>query len=822
MKTHLLQLAEDIVARTPWIIDRWVGMVARNTEVKSADNLTFRQLMDHLPALCGDLGERLRRFGEEQPPDQERHAQLHGTTRWKQGYKLDEMIREAGLLRRVIAVECLDEFARDHPDFDAANRREAELIIHEFLDETVADSARQFASEQHRDRERSERNSQAILESALDSIIVMGEDGRVREWNQAAERMFGYSRSDALGAELASLVIPAELRDRHRAGLAKYLATGEGPLLRKRIEINALRADGSTFMVELAIAPHREGGRAVFTAYLRDITARLQQERRRGAQYTVATLVSGPEPLEEVAARLLETIGESGTWVSGALWLLNSDDDLTCHTTWRRSGRPETEFERDTRERVFARGAGLPGRVLASGRPRWVQDVAEEPQFPRAANAAASGLHSAFLFPLLCPDGVNGVVEMLSEEVLSSDEDLLHLAEALGIQIGLYIQRKKIEEELRRQKEAAETASQAKDRFLAALSHELRTPLNPVLMWACAAVEDRKLDAEFKEGLHMICRNVELEARLIDDLLDLTRINRGKLHLNFQPCQADELLEHALEIVRSQLTIRRLQISVDLQASNHNIMADSTRVQQVFWNLLKNAIKFTPEKGRIAVRSYDAAPGTVAFEISDTGPGMDPEVMPRLFTAFEQGRHTGEGLGLGLAICKAILDLHGATISAANQHGRAGAVFTIEFHTISGPVAPREPPAEKPPMTVPPRQLRILIVEDHDSTAAVMSKLLQRDGHQVTTAATVRDAMALLSDQQFDLLLSDLGLPDGNGFQVMRELSRVSNAKGIAVSGYGMDEDVARSSAAGFSAHLTKPVNVQELQETIQLVTGEW
>ncbi|HEX8078124.1 MAG TPA: response regulator, partial [Chthoniobacterales bacterium] len=231
------------------------------------------------------------------------------------------------------------------------------------------------------------------------------------------------------------------------------------------------------------------------------------------------------------------------------------------------------------------------------------------------------------------------------------------------------------------------------------------------------------------------------------------------------------------------------------------------------------AINFTPRDGRISLRSHDAAPGTLGIEIADTGSGMDPEMMPRLFSAFEQGHTTGAGLGLGLTICKAIVELHGGKISAANRRDPQGAVFTIELKTISTEAETAAPPEK--PSTAPGRRLRILFVEDHDTTATVMSKLLQRDGHDVTTAATVRDALALAKTREFDLLLSDLGLPDGNGFQVMREVAR-RQTKGIAVSGYGMEEDLARSSQAGFSAHLTKPINVQELQETIQLVTSEW
>ena len=350
----------------------------------------------------------------------------------------------------------------------------------------------------------------------------------------------------------------------------------------------------------------------------------------------------------------------------------------------RPRGSPERdidEFESETRRRVFSSGEGLPGRVFVSRVPTWLPNLEAETNFPRALFARMSGLQAAFVFPLIGSTGINGVIELYSDEVVPPDDDLMRLAGALGIQVGLYLERERTEEELRRQKEAAVMASQAKDRFLAALSHELRTPLNPVLMWARSASEDKNVDPELQEGLKMICRNIEMEARLIDDLLDLTRIARGKLQINLQPCRADALLDHALEIVRSQLFVKNLRLSVELKASNHHILADPTRIEQVFWNLLKNAYKFTPENGEVVVRSYDRAPDRVVFEISDSGQGIDAELMPKLFTAFEQGTRSGEGLGR-VAICKAVLEMHQGKIKAANKPSGHGAVFTVELKTV--------------------------------------------------------------------------------------------------------------------------------------------
>ncbi len=814
----LSEFGRFISDRTEWIADRWNKTTDGQPELALSGNTTHQQLANYLPTLCQDLGKLLEKAGKPRRNNKKRSADTHPQHRWEPGYTLDKIVRGLGHIWQIISVDCLDAFARELPEFDASARASTETIIHQFFSDLLVESAQQFAAEKAKELAGSEQNSQSILDAALDSIIVVGDDGRVQEWNIAAERLFGYSRAQAVGKEMADLIIPRELRARHRTGMAQYRATGDGSLLGRRIEMPALRSDGSRLEVELAITPYQVNDKTVFTAYVRDISERVRSQARRAAQYAIATLISGQAPLIELGPKILSTIARSGRWLFAALWVLDKNGKLLCHSTWRSPERDIDEFESETRRRVFSSGEGLPGRVLVSRAPTWLPNLEAETNFPRALFARMSGLQAAFVFPLMGSTGINGVIELYSDEVVPPDDDLLRLAGALGIQVGLYLERERTEEELRRQKEAAVMASQAKDRFLAALSHELRTPLNPVLMWACSASEDKNVDPELQEGLKMICRNIEMEARLIDDLLDLTRIARGKLQINLQPCRADALLDHALEIVRSQLSVKNLRLSVELKASNHHIMADPTRIGQVFWNLLKNAYKFTPENGEVVVRSYDGAPDRVVFEISDSGQGIDAELMPKLFTAFEQGTRSGEGLGLGLAICKAILEMHQGRIKAANKSSGQGAVFTVELKTI--PALSVIAPVQRKPAAVASRKLNILIVEDHDNTATVMSKLLKHNGHEVVTASTVRQALEVLRTTPLDLLVSDLGLPDGNGFQVMRELAKISDAKGIAISGYGMEEDLERSSRAGFSAHLTKPIDVQKLQETIQQVTA--
>jgi two-component system, cell cycle sensor histidine kinase and response regulator CckA len=524
--------------------------------------------------------------------------------------------------------------------------------------------------------------NRAILETALDCIITMDASGRVREFNPAAERVFGFTRAEAVGKELAELVIPPALRERHRRGLAHYLKTGEGPVLGRRIEINALRRDGSEILVELAITPFNIDGSLLFTAYLRDITERVRTEKRRAAQYTVASLLAGSWSLAEAGSQILEAIASSGDWIYGAIWLYDEKAQaLRCRTIWHPLTERLETFAVASRSIEFVKGEGLPGRVLASKKPTWVYDVTSDPNFPRARWAKEVDLHGGFAFPLCVEGSVNGIIELFSHHAVQPDEDLLQLVEALGTQIGLFIERRRIERELQREKENAEAANAAKDRFLAMLSHELRTPLTPVLIWAGETAKQTDVSPDVQEGLRMVCRNVELEARLIDDMLDLTRITRGKLKLQLGPADIHELLQHAMEIVGSEITGGPLKISVALQASHHELHVDAPRLQQVFWNIFRNAYKFTPEDGAISVRSYNPTTHTITIEISDSGIGIETQFLGKIFDAFEQVDAKREGLGLGLAISKAIIEMHGGTIRARSDGLGKGATFVIELPT---------------------------------------------------------------------------------------------------------------------------------------------
>jgi PAS domain S-box-containing protein len=366
----------------------------------------------------------------------------------------------------------------------------------------------------------------------------------------------------------------------------------------------------------------------------------------------------------------------------------------------------------------------------------------------------------------------------------------------------------------------AERASEAKSEFLATLSHELRTPLTPVLLTVSLMESNPDLHPQLRDDVTTIRRNVELESQLISDLLDLTRITRGKLQLDEQDTDLHLIVRRAIDICQREASAK---LTVDLRATRHTVRGDSTRLQQVFWNLINNAIKFTPEDATITVRSYDARDGRVAVEVRDTGAGIDPAVLPRIFDAFEQGEvrsaRQQAGLGLGLAISKKLAEAHGGTIIAESAGRGRGATFTVELPLTDAPVRAGLPYSPTPVPTAS-RPLNVLLVEDHEPTLRVMERLLRQIGHRVTGVTSVASATAAARHDGFDLIISDLGLPDGSGLDIIRELRDRYAGRSIALTGYGMESDIAASRAAGFTEHLTKPVDLAALDAAIRRVSS--
>ncbi|MEI6350809.1 MAG: GAF domain-containing protein [Verrucomicrobiota bacterium] len=439
---------------------------------------------------------------------------------------------------------------------------------------------------------------------------------------------------------------------------------------------------------------------------------------------------------------------------------------------------------------------------------------------PKTALLRDLGFQCYLGIPLMIGDRLLATLCFIArrkQQFTADESDFLRL---LSGYVAIAMDRAQNERDVLKAKQAAENANRAKDFFLAALSHELRTPLTPALMTATALEEDETLETPLREQMGVVRHSVELEARLIDDLLDLTRIERGKFPLQLEEVDVHPLLAEAMATVREDTLRKQLTLEINASAKWRIAHADPARLQQVFWNLLKNAIKFTPAHGRIAIRTYNPTIDSIMVEFSDTGIGIPPEAFRQIFLPFEQGGAAGDhrygGLGLGLAISKSIVELHKGTLSVASAGLNRGATFSVSLPVLPLEQLPIDPEIARSQRHAPHRH--ILLVEDNEQTRTVLARLLSREGHEVQAEGTCNGALVAAHAQAhpFDVLISDLGLPDGSGLNLVRELKAdIPQLTAIAVSGYGTNEDVARSLQAGFCAHLTKPISIEDIRRTL-------
>jgi signal transduction histidine kinase len=392
---------------------------------------------------------------------------------------------------------------------------------------------------------------------------------------------------------------------------------------------------------------------------------------------------------------------------------------------------------------------------------------------------------------------------------------------AMALSAGM-AERRRVEEELQQQKSIVEAANRTKDHFLAMLSHELRTPLTPVISGLESLEAETTQTEDAKASLAMIRRNIELETQLIDDLLDFTRIARDKMQLRFVPIDAHQAVSNVIEICRAEAKTKRLHVHVNLRADRHFVTAEGAKFQQIIWNLLKNAIKFTPEGGDITISSDNPSESVFTISVRDTGIGMEPEVMQRIFDPFEQGNQSFEqrvgGLGVGLAISKSLAQGHGGTLTAHSDGSNRGSTFTLSMQAL--PQGEAVSVASKTVRDSARQALKILLVDDHHDTCAALEKLLARRGHLVAVSHDVRSAMEAAVRNKFDLLISDIALPDGTGMDLMMQMRAIANVPGIAISGFGNNGDIERSRQAGFSEHLTKPIKLDNLEAAIERTLG--
>ena len=558
---------------------------------------------------------------------------------------------------------------------------------------------------------------------------------------------------------------------------------------------------------------------------LRDTTLRNEEQDWLKTNLTRFTqMLQGQRDFLTIGKLILSELAPLVLAQQGAFYMIdtrNGESELSLLATY-------AQDDGNGAKNRFKMGEGLVGQAALDKRCILLTDV------PGNYAKISSGLGefhptNVVVLPILFEGEVKAVMELSSVERFSPAHQafLDQLTESIGIVLNtieastrtenLLKQSQSLAVELQKtnlELEEKARSNLAKDQFLAMLSHELRTPLTPVLASALELENEPDVRQDVRESLQMIRRNVELEARLIDDLLDLTRIDRGKVQLTFEIVDADTLLQNALEICQPEIDRKHLRPSLNLRAKRVHMRADPARLQQIFWNLINNAVKFTPPNGQITITTTNDSAEKLRVEIADSGTGIEAEALPKIFDAFEQGGRTESGgLGLGLAISKTLVEAHKGTITAHSAGRNKGSTFTLVFPTCEK-IEPQIAPALSP--RVAQRQpMRILLVEDHEDTNRSLTNLLRRRGYQVQSALTFQSAIELSGKEKFDVLISDLGLPDGSGIDLIQKLAS-KPPLGIALTGFGMEQDIRRSRGAGFQHHLVKPIDLNKLDLLIQ------
>ena len=655
------------------------------------------------------------------------------------------------------------------------------------------DSDRKFAEVELR---ASIEQLRLITDSVPAAIAHCGRDHRYKFVNEPYAARFGLRRDQVIGRHIAEVAGAASYESVR--GYIERALSGEAVEFEMEIPY---RVWGAHFMA-CAYAPERDqGGEVVgFVAVVMDIT-----DRKRG-EIKLRQVTEQAERNARAVTESTERFRLLSEIVSIQVWTARGDGQLDFVNAECAKYFGTDNIERDILGDAWAQyvhPADLPGALKV-----WQSCITSlqpyEVEF-RLRNSV--GAYRWFL---------------VRAQAMHNDAD--ESPKWFGTNTDIH--------DLKVAQNEAERANSLKDQFLATLSHELRTPLTPVLMTAAALSKDESLPISIRQQLNMMERNVALEARLIDDLLDLTRITRGKLDFRGQRCDTHSLIGLAIEIVSDDAMTKGISIQREFTARYSGLNADPARFQQVIWNILRNAVKFTPRGGNVMVNTRNASSTdgscVLHIEVADSGIGIDSAQLEAIFQPFEQGGLSGNhrfgGIGLGLAIAKAVVEMHGGRILAKSEGMDRGSTFVMEFPgATEPPVGTIDSP--NPPLPSMPRPLeisqaialRILLVEDHKPTAEVLSHLLERAGHRVVSANTIFDALAAAAANQFDIVVSDLGLPDGSGNDLMRQLSDTYGLRGIALSGYGMDEDIARSHESGFVAHFIKPIDFHHLERALKL-----
>jgi PAS domain S-box-containing protein len=669
-------------------------------------------------------------------------------------------------------------------------------------------------------RQRPTQTFRECYHTAPVAILLVGSDGTILDTNDAGLAMLGYRAEDYVGHRVTEFHVDAGVG----ADLAGRLRRGEAL---RDYEARLRCADGSVRLARITSEVH-DGERSLQRCFMRDVTEAVAAERRLAGQYRVAQVLTATTDMVAGLQRALAVVCEELGWDVAEIWSRQPGAAVLRLVAWEaRPGIDARVLARLGQASGFARGVGVPGHVWARGEPVWLPDLAKTSVLDRAAAAETAGLRLACGVPVVLADDQTVVMLCLRREGDTGDQvPAMRTLRLIAAQLEHFLGLKRAEAERERllaseheARREAELANRAKDEFLAAASHELRTPLNAILGWS-RLLRAGQLDAHTVErALAAIERGAEVQAQLIDDLLDVGRIATGKVQLRMAPTDLVGVVEAAVDAVRHTAGARELTLAVRLDRSVPPTLADPDRLQQVVWNLLTNAIRFTPAGGHVGV-ALRARDGRAIIEVTDDGIGIGADSLPHVFDRFRQAEpgpaRRPRGLGLGLSIARHLTELHGGLVHARSEGEGRGATFTVDLPLLSPPVTATLGAAAPPPAPPALAPLRILLVDDDADARDLLGMVLRRHGAEVLEAASAEDAVGAFQRAVPDVVLSDIGLPDTDGYGLIRRL-RALDLPGsqaviaVALTGWARTEDRHAALEAGFQAHVAKPIDPAEL-----------
>ncbi|HYN94293.1 MAG TPA: ATP-binding protein [Pilimelia sp.] len=516
--------------------------------------------------------------------------------------------------------------------------------------------------------------AQAVLAVALQAYIAISTDGRVRGWNPAAERIFGYTPAQACDRDIAELIIPARLRDAHRAGLTRLAAGGAGRVLGQQMQLTALHRDGHEFPIELTLTVTDEPGGRLFHAFATDITNARRAARFTDVEAAIALGLASADSSTVAARRVVEALGVKMGWRVVELWLVDDHRQvLTCAARYVEAGRRLGDFALD----VLELGVALPGRVCADGGARWIPDLSVDGVSLRSGAAARIGLRVAVGVPLSTGRHTVGALCVYGDRVEDPEDTVLGLLSGLAAHVGQYLER-------RRAEELTVELARTKDEFLTMVTHELRNPL--AVISGTVALFGDELDEltteEQREYLRVIACSSQRLSVMAEDLLDLARLEAGPLAVDPVDTNLCEVIGEAVQANTALAADKRLTVTLQLP-ERIDLYADPQRLRQVADNLLSNATKYTPAGGTITITaSLDHTDHTITWAVADTGIGVPPSERPRLFRRFYRASTALDnripGTGLGLVITRTIVERHHGTIAVA-EHTGPGTTFVVRL-----------------------------------------------------------------------------------------------------------------------------------------------